>query len=169
MRFAHPFTMTSVLKAEFFLFLFPLTKRILLPALGFWLIIWPLSSSFTSPFHAIHLGYYTDLYVPFSIHPVTACKHLLAFIMTLICYFGREKLTHIPYSSFNSQSLRPVNSNTEGYWEIYLTSQLSVADHVTPAFTHILDMICKHILKITFLNESDLFFWLSYMAINIAT
>ena len=28
-----------------------------------------------------------------SIHPVTECKHLLAFILTWICYFGREELT----------------------------------------------------------------------------
>ncbi len=33
------------------------------------------------------------------------CKHLLAFILTRICYFGREELTYIPYSSFNGQSL----------------------------------------------------------------
>ena len=44
-------------------------------------------------------------YTPFFIHPVTECKHLLAFILTRICYFGREELTYIPYSSFNGQSL----------------------------------------------------------------
>ena len=51
-------------------------------------------------------------------HPITECKHLLASILTWICYFGREeltyipysfnsrpKLTYIPYSSFNGQSL----------------------------------------------------------------
>ena len=104
-------------------------KRVLLPALGFWPIIWPLS--FSSPCHAIHSGYYTDLYVPFSIHLVTECKHVLAFILTWICYFNHKELTYIPYSSFNGQSLRPVNSNMEGYWEIDLPSLLSVADHVT--------------------------------------
>ena len=49
--------------------LFPLMKRALLPALGFWPIIWPLSSSSTSPCHAIHSGYYTDLCIPFSVQP----------------------------------------------------------------------------------------------------
>ena len=44
-------------------------------------------------------------YTPFFIHPVTECKHLLAFILIWICYFGREELTYIPYSSFNGQSL----------------------------------------------------------------
>ena len=44
-------------------------------------------------------------YIPFFIHPVTECKHLLAFILTRICYFGCEELTYIPYSSCNSQSL----------------------------------------------------------------
>ena len=44
-------------------------------------------------------------YILFFIHPVTECKHLLAFILTRICYFGCEELTYIPYSSFNSQSL----------------------------------------------------------------
>ena len=32
-------------------------------------------------------------------------QHLLAFILTWICYFGREELTYIPYSSFNGQFL----------------------------------------------------------------
>ena len=124
MRFARPFTTTSVLKKLNSLFLFSLTKRVLLPALGFWPIIWPLSSS--SPYQTIHFGYYTDLYVPFSIHPVTECKHLLAFILTWICYFGREEMTYIPYSSFNGQSLRPVNSQHGwGYWEIDFISLLS--------------------------------------------
>ena len=44
-------------------------------------------------------------YIPFFIHPVTECKHLLAVILTQICYFGREELAYIPYSSFNRQSL----------------------------------------------------------------
>ena len=66
---------------------FPLTKRALLPVLWFWPIIWPLSSSSTSLCHAIHSDYYTDLYVPFSIHPVTECSQLLAFILTWIRYF----------------------------------------------------------------------------------
>ena len=44
-------------------------------------------------------------YIPFFIHPVTECKHLLAFILTRICYFGCEELTYISYSSFNGQSL----------------------------------------------------------------
>ena len=44
-------------------------------------------------------------YIPFFIHPVTECKHLLAFILTRICNFSSEELTYIPYSSFNGQSL----------------------------------------------------------------
>ena len=44
-------------------------------------------------------------YIPFFIHPVTECKHLLAFMLTWICYFGREELTYSPYSSFNGKSL----------------------------------------------------------------
>ena len=44
-------------------------------------------------------------YTPFFIHPVTECKHLLAFILTWICYFGRKELTYGPYPSFNGQSL----------------------------------------------------------------
>ena len=44
-------------------------------------------------------------YTPFFIHPVTECKHLLTFILTWICYFGREELTYIPIPLFNSQSL----------------------------------------------------------------
>ena len=47
---------------------------------------------------AIRLDYYL-------FHPVTECKHLLAFILTWICYFGREELTYIPISLFNGQSL----------------------------------------------------------------
>ena len=44
-------------------------------------------------------------YIPFFIHPVTECKHLLAFILTRVCYFSREESTYIPYSFFNGQSL----------------------------------------------------------------
>ena len=40
----------------------------------------------------------------FSNHPVTECKHLLAFILTWICY-GHQELTYIPIPLFNSQSL----------------------------------------------------------------
>ena len=42
----------------------------------------------------------TSQHVPFFIHLVTECKHLLAFILTWICYFGREELAYISYSSF---------------------------------------------------------------------
>ena len=38
-------------------------------------------------------------------HPVTECKHLWAFILTWICYFGRDELTYIPIPLFNGQSL----------------------------------------------------------------
>ena len=45
------------------------------------------------------------LYTHFFIVPVTECKNLLAFILTWICYFGREELTYIPIPLFNGQSL----------------------------------------------------------------
>ena len=38
-------------------------------------------------------------------HPVTECKHLLALILTWICYFGCKELTYIPIPLFNGQSL----------------------------------------------------------------
>ena len=46
--------------------------------------------------------------------PVTECKHLLAFILTWICYFGREELTYSPIPLFKGQSSAAVSSNTEG-------------------------------------------------------
>ena len=49
--------------------LVPLTKRVLFLALRIRPIIWLLSSSSTSPSHAIHSGYYNDLYIPFSVQP----------------------------------------------------------------------------------------------------
>ena len=73
------------------LYLFPLTKKVLLPL--------------PSPCQAIHSNCYLYPVYPFFIHLVTECKHLLAFILTRICYFGCEELTYIPYSSFNGESL----------------------------------------------------------------
>ena len=64
--------------------LFPQTEEGATSALGFWPIISPLSSSF--PCQAILQDYYL-------FHPVTECRHLLAFILTWIYYFGREELT----------------------------------------------------------------------------
>ena len=42
---------------------------------------------------------------PFFIHSATECKHLLAFILTWICYFGREELTYITIPLFSGQPL----------------------------------------------------------------
>ena len=98
-------------------FQFSLTKRTSFSALGLWPIIWLLSYSSPSPYHAIHSSYYNDLYIPFSVQPVTECRQPLAFILTWIRYFvqqaGRGVDLH-SYSSFNGQSLGPVNLNTEG-------------------------------------------------------
>ena len=69
--------------------LFPLTKRVLLPALRLRPIICFLPPP--PPYPAMLLN---DLYF-FSVHPVTECRQLLAY-------------------TFNGQSLGPVNSNTEG-------------------------------------------------------
>ena len=109
-----PLTAISVLKLNS-LFLFPLTKRVLLPALGFWPIIWPLSSS--SPCQAIRSGYYTDFCMsPFpSTRLQSVSSSWLSFWPGFVASFNRqaEELTYIRYSSFKGQSLRPVNSNTE--------------------------------------------------------
>ena len=112
--------------------LFPLMKRVLLPALGFWPIIWPLSSS--SLCLAIRSGYYTDLCMSPSpsMQLQSVSSSWLSFWPEFVASFNRqaEELTYIPYSSFNDQSLRPVNSNTEGLGK-FLISLLSVTDHVT--------------------------------------
>ena len=84
--------------------LFLQMKRVLHPLLGFRPIIRSLSPSFTLSGDSFGLLYW-PLYTPFFTHPVTESKHLLAFILTWICYFGREELTYSPYSSFNGQSL----------------------------------------------------------------
>ncbi len=41
--------------------------------------------------------------------PVTECKHLLAFILTWICYFGHEELTYISIPLLTVSLWRPVN------------------------------------------------------------
>ena len=87
----------------------------LLPFLGFWPIIRPLSPS--SPCQAIHSDYYTDLLCPSS-------------LSTRVRLWSTDSLTYILISSFNGQPLGPVNSNTEG-WVKFLLSLLSVVDHVT--------------------------------------
>ena len=120
-RSARPFTATSVLKTENSLSLFPLTKRALLPALGFWPIIWPLP-----PHPPIMLFIRATILTsvsPFSVHLVTECRQLLAFILTWIRYFvqqaGRRVDLH-SYSSFNGQSFEPANSNTQGQGKLIL-------------------------------------------------
>ena len=79
-------------------------RKKLLPFLGFWPIIRPLSSSFALSSDSFGLLYW-PLYIPFFIHPVREGKHLLAFILTWICYFVCEELTYSSYYSFNGQSL----------------------------------------------------------------
>ena len=97
--------------------LVPLTKRVLLPALRLRPIIWRLSSSSTPlPCYSFRLLY--DLYIPFSVQPVTGCRHPLAFILNWIRYFvqlaGRGVDIHSYSYSSHGQFLGPVNSNTEG-------------------------------------------------------
>ena len=59
----------------------------------------------------------------FFFSPVTECKHLLAFILTWICYFGCKELTYILFFLQQPTFLiflstvniwQPTNSNTEG-------------------------------------------------------
>ena len=96
--------------------LVPLTKRVLLPVLRLWPIIWLLSSSSTSPCHAIHSGYYNDLYIPFSVQPTWG-------------YGVRIAWPRFPTAS--AVSHRAVSSNTDREEKLNLTSLLSVAYHVT--------------------------------------
>ena len=117
----HLVTLTAVLKL---FFLFPLRKRVLLPCLGFQPIIRPLSPSFTLTGDFFGLLYWPQ-YIPFFIHRVTECKHLLAFILTWICYFGREELNYSSYSSFNSQSLAACLFKQGSVGEISYFSPLS--------------------------------------------
>ena len=118
----------------------------LLPTLGVWPIIWPLSSS--SPCQAIHSDYYTDLYVPFSIQAVTECKQLLVFILTWIPNFLQQACREVDPTFLipllNGQSLGPVNSNTEGVGEISYFSPLSgrPRDNI-----YIYIYICTHFYK----------------------
>ncbi len=44
-------------------------------------------------------------YIPFFIHPVRECKHVLALILSQICEIGCQELNYLTYSSLNSQSL----------------------------------------------------------------
>ena len=97
--------------------LFPLTKRVLLPTLRLQPVLWFLSSSSTC--YAIHSGYYNDLYIPFSVQPTWGYRMQIAWPLfpTWIRYFVQQAGWGVDlhsYSSFNGQSLRPVNSNTEG-------------------------------------------------------
>ena len=95
--------------------LFPPTKRVLLPALGFWPIIWLLS-----PPHLVMLSFRATILTTMSPSPSTRSQSVvgswLSFWPGFVTSFNRqaEELTYIPYSSFNGQSLGPVNSNTEG-------------------------------------------------------
>ena len=96
--------------------LVPLTKRVLLPALRLRPVIWLLSSSSTSPCHAIHSGYYNDLYIPFSVQPTWGYGVQIAW-------------PRFPTTSAISR--RAVRSNTDEEGKLNLTSFLSVAYHVT--------------------------------------
>ena len=96
-------------------------------ALGFWPITWPLSSSSSaSRCHAIPSGYYGDL----CISPFLSTNLGLrsSYSLTSIHYFlqqtGRSWPTSL-FPPFNGQSLRPVNSNTEGVGGISYFSPLS--------------------------------------------
>ena len=102
MRFACPFTATSVFKTDIL----------------YSYLLWRKGCYFHFRVLANHLGSFFFLQpvrrfvrtticpnTPFVIRPVTECKHLLAFILTRICFFGREELTYSPHSSFNGQSL----------------------------------------------------------------
>ena len=98
------------------LFLFPLTKRVLLPALGFWPIIWPLLLHPVMQF--IRTTIRTSMSPSLSTRLQSVSSSWLSFWPGFVASFNRqaEELTYIPYSSFNGQSLGPVNSNMEGYW-----------------------------------------------------
>ena len=89
-------------------------------ALGFWPIVRPPSSSC----QAIHSDYYMSLY-PLLYPSGRRVQHLLAFILIWICYFGREELTYIPYSSFNCKSLTACWFKYGGVGEISYFSPLS--------------------------------------------
>ena len=90
--FTHLVTPTAVLKTDF-LILISVNKK------GCYFRFRILANHLASFFcQAIRLDNYL-------FHPVTECKHLLAFILTWIYYFGREELTYIPYSSFNGMPL----------------------------------------------------------------
>ena len=91
-RFAHLFTGTSVFKTDF---LIPISADEKGCYFCFRILFNHLASFFCQ---AIRSDYYL-------FHSVTECKHLLAFILTRICYLGREELTYIPIPLFNSQSL----------------------------------------------------------------
>ena len=83
-------------KTDFLLPYFRWRKEGATSVLGFWPIISLLSSSF--PCQSILSDHYL-------FHPVTEWKHLLAFILTWICYMGREELTYITISLFSGQPL----------------------------------------------------------------
>ena len=96
-----PLTVTSVLKTKFFIPISADEKsyfRFEGSGQSFGLFLLP------SPCQAIHSDYYMSLY-PLLCPSGHRMQHPLAFFLTWICYFGREELTYIPYSSFNGQSL----------------------------------------------------------------
>ena len=80
-------------------FLFPLTKK---KATSVFRVIANHSASF-SFLHPVRRFVRTTIcpYTHFFNHPVTECKHLLAFILIWICYFGRKELTYISIPLFN--------------------------------------------------------------------
>ena len=119
----HLVTQTAVLKLISF-FLFPLTKK---KATSVFRALANHSASLSLSLpHPVRRFIQTICpYTPFFIHPVTECKPLLAFILTWICYFGREILTYTPYSSFNGQSLAACQFKHGGVGEISYFSPLS--------------------------------------------
>ena len=124
MRFTCPFTATSILKTEFFI---------------------PISSDekgATSGFRVLanHLASFFFLTLFRRFIRATILNSMSPSLSTRLVLWSADSLTYILTEFVTSAarnwpfihlSFRPVNSNTEGYWEIDLTSLLSVADHVT--------------------------------------
>ena len=92
MRLTYLFTVISIFKTDF---LIPISADEKGCYFRFRILANHLARFFCQ---AIRLVYYL-------FHPVTECKHLLAFILTWICCFDREELTYIPIPLFNGQSL----------------------------------------------------------------
>ena len=131
MRSTRPFTVTSVLKTEF-----PLTKKD--NTSDFRVLANHLTSFFFLTLSGDSFGLLSWPLCPI-LYPTrsqSVSSSWLSFWSGFVTSFNRHvgELTYIPYSSLNGQSLRSVNSNTKGYWEIDLTSLISVVDYVTVGF-----------------------------------